>query len=230
MEKILVANWKLNPETLEEAKDLASKTDLEGVILCPPVLFLEEVKSVLKRAKLGSQDVFFEDEGPFTGEISPSQLKGLGVEYSIVGHSERRSHLNEADEMINKKVKAALDENITPILCVGESKEIHDQGEDAVREFIKDQLGKDLSGVEEGVVVAYEPIWAIGTKAEDPQEAASTISYIKELLDKNTPVLYGGSVNKENIESFVKEDAIDGFLVGGASLDPDQFNSIAQSI
>ena len=228
MRKILIANWKLNPDELEEARDLAKATDIEGVVICPPIVFLEEVGSVLQKATLGSQDIFFKDEGAYTGEISPTQLKDLNVKYAIVGHSERRQYQNETDELINKKVKAALDTNITPVLCVGESLETHNEGLDATKAFIKHQLDTDLKGVEGELIVAYEPIWAIGKdKADDPEEAAQIIEYIKEEIGGDKKVIYGGSVDSKNVQSFLDQQNIDGFLVGGASLKLEEFNKIA---
>ena len=244
MKKILAFNWKMNPTALEEAISLAKASDYSGVIIMPPFIFLEEVGEILKRANLGAQDVFWENPpdggGAFTGEVSAIELKNLGVEYVIVGHSERRQKLNETDAMINKKVLAGMEAGLKVILCVGESLLIRRRGKKAVENFIKNQLQKDLKGIEnlkfkiENLMIAYEPVWSIGAGVADtPQDAAEMIKYVKEFLISNfqfsnIKVLYGGSVDSKNIENFVKYKDIDGFLVGGASLKPEEINEIIQ--
>ena len=244
MKKILAFNWKMNPTALEEAISLAKASDYSGVIIMPPFIFLEEVGEILKRANLGAQDVFWENPpaggGAFTGEVSGTELKNLGVEYVIVGHSERRQKLNETDAMINKKVLAGMEAGLKVILCVGESLLIRRRGKKAVENFIKNQLQKDLKGIEnlkfkiENLMIAYEPVWAIGAGYSDtPEDAAEMIKYVKEFLISNfqfsnIKVLYGGSVDSKNIENFVKYKDIDGFLVGGASLKPEEINEIIQ--
>ena len=136
MNKILAFNWKMNPATLKEAIGLAKASDYNGVIIMPPFLFIEEIGKVLKRANLGAQDLSWEEKGAFTGEVSAEELKNLGVEYVIVGHSERRKKLNETDVMINKKVLAALKAGLKVILCIGEDLKIRQRGEKAVEKFI----------------------------------------------------------------------------------------------
>src|SRR3989344_1797442 len=244
MKKILAFNWKMNPTALEEAISLAKASDYSGVIIMPPFIFLEEVGEMLKKANLGAQDVFWENPpaggGAFTGEVSAIELKNLGVEYVIVGHSERRQKLNETDAMINKKVLTGMEAGLKVILCVGESLLIRRRGKKAVENFIKNQLQKDLKGIEnlkfkiENLMIAYEPVWSIGAGVADtPQDAAEMIKYVKEFLISNfqfsnIKVLYGGSVDSKNIENFVKYKDIDGFLVGGASLKPEEINEIIQ--
>jgi len=249
--KLPIANWKLNPTTLKEAIKLARETDKNGAVICPPFIFLLDVKKVLKRASLGAQDVFWEEEGPYTGEVSPAMLKSFGVKYVIIGHSERRRWLNETDEMVNKKVKAALEAGLKVILCVGEQLAVRKRGLSVAKNFVKSQLQKGLKGVREiknwklsagggsafggktrNLIIAYEPIWAIGTgRADKPKDTAEMAKFIKNLLRSkfyilNSMVLYGGSVNSQNAANFLKLKEIDGALVGGASLRPNEFNEI----
>lgn len=238
MGKLVIANWKSNPATLDEAVNLAKATDIRGAIISPPDIYLQELKNNLSNADLCAQNMFWEDTGSYTGETSWRQLNNMGIKYVIIGHSERRKYLNETDLMINKKVLAAFQNNITPILCVGEPEEVREKGVESAKEFIKNQLQKAFSNLEtinsnlETVIIAYEPIWAIGTGKPATPEAASEISrFIKESLKtKNynleTKVLYGGSVDSSNASSFSNEQDIDGALVGGASLKPDEFKKI----
>ena len=183
MSKILIANWKSNPQTEAEAVALAEASDVAGWILCPPFVFLNQVAKTIKKAQLGAQDVFW-NKGAFTGEVSPEQLNSLGVKYVIIGHSERRQNLGETDEMVAKKVAAALQAGITPVICVGESKSARDAGQ--TQTFIKQQLevGLSLSGeCEKEIIVAYEPMWAISTSREhthdNPQDTITVISFLK---------------------------------------------------
>src|SRR3989344_4205289 len=243
MNKLLVFNWKMNPEKLSEAINLAKTSDYKGVIIAPPFIFIEEIAKILKQAKLGSQDVFWENppagRGAFTGEVSAMELKNLGVEYVIVGHSERRKYLNETDKIINKKVLAVLGAGLKIILCVGENLKMRQRGKKAVEKFIENQLKKDLKEVRNSLfkihnslIIAYEPVWAIGAGHSDtPKDAAEIIKYIKEFLISNfqfsnIKVLYGGSVNGKDIKDFVRSDEIDGYLVGGASLKSSEVNKI----
>ena len=230
MEKLIVANWKSNPASIKKAEKLALAEDYDGVVIAPPFPYLSAVGALLKNASLAAQDVFWEDGGAYTGEVSISQLKDLGVKYVILGHSERREHMGETDKMINKKAKAALESGIEVILCVGEHLEVRKEGIQAAKKFITGQLKADLEGVKKRyskkVIVAYEPIWAIGTGASDiPEEAAEVSVYIKNLSGVSR-VLYGGSVNAKNAKNFLSEEDIDGALVGGASLKPHEFKSI----
>jgi len=233
MTKLVVANWKLNPLGLKEAISLAKRTDLKNAIICPPFIFIEEVGKTIKRAKLGAQDAFWANIGAYTGEVSIDQLKRLKVKYIIVGHSERRKELEETDAMINLKIKTAVREKVTPILCIGESKSIYKKGIKATENHLKKQLTKDLSGVKKRskLIVAYEPIWEIGSKrADTPQRSIKMVGFIRETLDKlghrGVKILYGGSVHGDNANIFLDEKNIDGVLVGGASLKPHDFRKI----
>lgn len=234
--KLIVANWKANPATLEEALDLASRTDRAGVVIMPPFHFIPGIRPVLKSASLGAQDIFWEDLGAYTGEISWRHLQNCGVTWAIIGHSERRKYLGETDEMVNKKIQAALTNGFKGILCVGESAEIRKSGLNAAKSFVADQLQKALLGIDSkllsNLIIAYEPLWAIGTGNPDtPESAAAMAQFVKLTLQAshqvNVPVIYGGSVNAANAKSFLDHPAIDGALVGGASLKADDFNAIA---
>lgn len=183
-----------------------------------------------KRIKIASQNVFYEKEGSYTGETSPLMLKSIDINYSIVGHSERRA-MGEKNEDINKKIKALLNEKMTAILCIGESNE--DKEKNITKKVLKKQLDEGLKEIEnkENIIVAYEPIWAIGTgKNCSPEKAQDTIYYIKEQMQKhgfeNPKVLYGGSVNSENSKEYLKTNIIDGFLVGSSSLKENEFLKI----
>ncbi|MCL4405174.1 MAG: triose-phosphate isomerase [Patescibacteria group bacterium] len=228
MIKLLVANWKANPETLTEAVRLAKNIDYTGVVIAPPFPFLDGVRKVIHKAKLAAQNVFWSD-GPYTGEVSANQLKKLGVRYAIIGHSERRRNLNEIDAIINKKVTAALNNSIKPILCVGEGPELHKSGDHSkVLRFIDNQLKLDLHGIRNprGVIIAYEPIWAIGTGNSDSTEHVSkVVALIKERLG-SVSILYGGSVNPNNADKFMSIAGISGALIGGASLKSSEFKKI----
>lgn len=247
MTKFLAFNWKMNPEKLNMAISLARASDFKGAVIIPPFIFIEEIAKILEKAKLGAQDLSWENPpvggGAFTGEVSAKELKNLGVEYVIVGHSERRLKLNETDEIINKKVITALKAGLKVILCIGEGLAIRKKGKKSVEKFIKSQLQKDLKEINKlsvisrkslvrNFMVAYEPVWAIGTDHSDtPEDAAEIIKYIKQILVASgytliPKVLYGGSVNGKNIKDFVKYDEIDGYLVGGASLKSSEVNKI----
>ncbi|MEK7212412.1 MAG: triose-phosphate isomerase [Patescibacteria group bacterium] len=238
--KLLIANWKMNPRSLTEALKLARASDKKGVVICPPFVFLEEVGKALKHAALGAQDVFAEDKGAFTGEVSPKMLKNLGVKYVIIGHSEKRK-TGDTDALINKKVKAALRAGLKVILCVGEGKEVRRRGVSAAKNFVKRQLQKDLAGAisykpkTKSLFVAYEPIWAIstekGARADTPESAAQMSRFIKNLLKAisyklKADVLYGGSVTSRNVSRFLRRPEFSGALVGGASLKAGEFRQI----
>lgn len=235
--KLLVANWKMNPATYEEAKKLTDgvlhavggKTD--RVVLCPPFPWLTDLSQKIKTVKWGAQDVFWKETGAFTGEVSPSMLKNSGVSYVIVGHSERRKFLNETDRMINEKIKASLDVGLIPILCVGEwTKGTFDKA----KEFIEGQLRKDLKGTRGTLLITYEPVWAISTSgngADTPENAGKIIRHIKKFLDSNlqfinAKLLYGGSVDSNSIAGFMDDPMIDGFLIGRASLIPQEMDKM----
>src|SRR3989344_6018775 len=193
MSKLLVANWKLNPQTQKVAIALAKKIDFKGVVVAPPFPFIEEVGKILKRAELGAQDSFWEDEGADTGEVSPKMLKSIGVKYVILGHSERRRILKETDAMINKKVLNVLEEGMKVILCVGELKrDLGFKNKDLriAKNYINKQLQDDLKGIQKlqitnyQLLVAYEPVWAIGTGRNDlPEDALEMIMCIKKILN-----------------------------------------------
>jgi triosephosphate isomerase (TIM) len=239
---LIAGNWKMNT-TLEEAGSLAQAilNGLDGDkyvenVLCPPFVSLYVVKEVLKGTtiKLGAQNMYFEDKGAFTGEISPAMITGL-CDYVILGHSERRQYFQETDEIVNRKVKKALAFGVKPIFCVGENLKENEAGE--TEEVITKQVRAGLSGLMaiSELVIAYEPIWAIGTgKAATGKQANNTISLIRhtlaslwdEAVADNVRILYGGSVTASNIAEFVSEPDIDGALVGGASLKDIEFLSI----
>jgi triosephosphate isomerase (TIM) len=245
MRKPLISgNWKMNTR-LEEAKNLvrAMLAELDSIggvekVLCPPFISLATVKGLIEGTsiKLGAQNMYFEDKGAYTGEISPLMLTDL-CDFVILGHSERRQYFAETDELINKKVNKALESGLKPILCVGESLEDNEAGR--TEQKITRQVNAGLAGISPTIqlVIAYEPIWAIGTgKAATNKQANATISLIRSILaniwDKETAkavrILYGGSVTGSNIAEFIAESDIDGALVGGASLKADEFVSIVR--
>lgn len=249
-QKIIIANWKANPDSpgraVRLAKEIergAAKSKKVEVVIAPPAPYILSVRSVIKKTKLAAQNVFWEGLGAYTGEISWRQLKHCKVNYVIVGHSERRRLLGETDEMINKKVIACLKNGLSIVLCIGEPKSVRSKGMLAVKKFLSSQLSKDLQGTKPlvashkllaSLVIAYEPIWAIGTgKADNPEETALLISFIKTLVASGyslTPrVLYGGSINAKNAKSFLSHKEIDGALVGGASLHLQEFLKIVQA-
>jgi triosephosphate isomerase len=189
--------------------------------------------------KLGAQNMYFKENGAFTGEVSPAMIKEIGCRYVILGHSERRNVFGESDALINQKLKAALSWGLSPILCVGESLEQREKGE--TQDWVGSQVKTDLEGLTpsevEKLVIAYEPIWAIGTgKTDTPQGANDTISMVRNLIAENSSydvaqkvrILYGGSVKPQNIDNFMAEKDIDGALVGGASLEVESFARIVK--
>ncbi len=234
--KTIIANLKMNPPSELEVTDLLDfyleknkEFPFVSLIVAPPFVYLKLAKE--KGLMVAAQNCFYEDSGAYTGEISPLMLKNLGVQYVILGHSERRL-LGENNEIIAKKVRSALKNNLTPILCVGETKEELSQRE----EIIKKQLKAIFSviGSEKNILIAYEPRWAIGTGDFcDPLVANEVQGFIKDFLEKNfgvsnISVLYGGSVDANNIESFLNQNFIDGALVGGASLKKEEFALILE--
>ena len=244
---ILAGNWKMN-KTVQEAIALVHemKAGLEAVdtidrVLCPPFIAVSSVSEMLKDSQIavGAQNMYWENQGAFTGEISPVMLKDI-CEYVIIGHSERRQYFGETDETVNKKVKAALSHGLKPIVCVGENLEQNEAGQ--AHELISGQVRKGLEGLTasqvSGLVIAYEPIWAIGTgRAATPEIAGDVISnsirkVIAELHDEATAeavrVQYGGSVTSANVAEFMANPDVDGGLVGGASLKPAEFVSIVE--
>jgi triosephosphate isomerase len=241
---IIAGNWKMNT-TVDEAvaliRDmLGGLQEIDGVekVVCPPFVSLAEVKPVLDRSsvKLGAQNLHFEEKGAYTGEVSPIMLAHL-CEYVIVGHSERRQYFGETDEIVNRKVKAALKFNLKPIMCVGET--LAENEAKKTEEVVTRQVKKGLAGVDkaDGLVIAYEPIWAIGTgKAATGKQANATIGLIRrtvqelygEEVAKGLRIQYGGSVTGANVVEFMSQPEIDGALVGGASLKAGDFVSIVE--
>lgn len=276
--KIIAANWKENPKNEKDALKLfrgVAKAANENVqvVLCPPFIYLDEIAHAWKKMRygykprgnrsagrdslhlaLGSQDAFWEEVGPFTSEVGPRMLKALGMEYVILGHSERRKWLKETDAAINKKVGRTLEDGLRVILCVGEPLAIRKKGLPAARNYVAAQLGKDLKNVKprdrKRLMIAYEPIWAIGTgRYDDPEDAREMAEFIKRKINggrsvvrqggggrrgrsgtngahRGVPVLYGGSVSSKNIADYVRYNSIDGALVGGASLKVEEFKKI----
>lgn len=247
---IIAGNWKMNKTTVE-AVELSQKISFEcdkaweavEVALCPPFTDLKSVFNVLSfdhsSIKLGAQDVFWEDEGAYTGAISVSMLKELTCDYCIVGHSERRAYFGETDETVNKKIKALLAGGIRPIMCCGESLEVRDAGETLdfigaqVRNGWKDIPAEDIASS----VIAYEPIWAIGTgRAATPEQAQEACAHIRKVICEiagedaanKVRILYGGSMKPENAELFLPESDIDGGLIGGAALDAKSFAELVE--
>lgn len=242
MKTLVVANWKLNPQKLAEARVLGSRVEQgllgmnrEGmeVVLCPPFVFLPALKMLAHFAKLGAQNISHEGKGAFTGEVSADQLKEFGVEYVIVGHSERRT-LGEDDKAINKKIKVCLEKKLQPILCVGYGTK-KSQRISEIKKIISRQLKKDLSGLGRDVskvAVVYEPVWAIsrglGTgKAVTPEHGKEIIDYVRS-KGEFKKVIYGGSLDGNNSGAFAKA-GIEGGLVGGASLDAEEFLKIVNA-
>jgi len=232
MKPLIVANWKCNPVSKKEAEDIfkgikkgAKKTSVE-VVICAPFVYLP----LLKGLTIGAQNVFYEDKGTYTGEISGSMLRDLGVEYVIIGHSERRKYFGETDEVINKKIKKVLELGLKVIFCIGETAKEREAGKR--NEVLERQIKQGLAGIEnlENINIAYEPVWAIGTgdncSVEDTKDA---INFIKKLVPGGKRILYGGSVKSENSGSYIKEAGANGLLVGGASLNPEEFIKIVKS-
>ena len=244
MRKPLIAgNWKMHktvPEAVslvKELKELLTEIKDREVLVCPPFTAIYAVKSEIEESpiKLGAQNMFYEEKGAFTGEISPLMLKDLGCSYVILGHSERRHIFGETDKLINKKVASAVDHGLVPILCVGELLEERESGK--TKNVVERQLLEGLKGLKEGdeFVIAYEPVWAIGTgKTATPEQAQEVHGFIRELLAENfgrekaerVRILYGGSVKPENIKGLMEMPDIDGALVGGASLKAASFAKI----
>jgi len=249
--KYIIANWKMNlnlADTLSLAKKFKEKfaSFSKGeVAVCPSTLALSEVAKILRGSKvaLGAQNVFWEELGAYTGEVSPEMLAEVGCRYVILGHSERRKYLSENYEIINKKVRAVVkNEKLIPVVCIGESWE---ERKTDRRDFVLvEQLEQALSGLtvlgNQQIIVAYEPIWAIGTgTAIEPVEAEYAHKIIKlalndifgmQVVSKNFKVIYGGSINSKNVKSFAKLEGMDGLLVGGASLKVDEFLKVAEEI
>jgi triosephosphate isomerase len=247
-DRILAGNWKMYKgeaeavEFVEKLKKELPPNSIYKIVVCPPFIALSEVGKRLNGSfiHLGAQNVHWEREGAFTGEISPVMLKELGVEYVIVGHSERRKYFCETDETVRLKVKVVLENGMVPILCVGETLEERERGKE--KDVVKRQLLTALEGLKmeeiERIVIAYEPVWAIGTgKTATPEEAQRMHRFLRELIDGNIergmgeiiPIIYGGSVKPENIYHLTREPDIDGALIGGASLKIETFSAIVNN-
>lgn len=250
---MIVANWKNHPETMAEAIEILEFTDnyLESLterkdfslVFCPPFVFLEEVAKLLRMSHfehssfLGAQDISTDDKTAVTGEISGTMLSRLGVQYVIIGHSERRWKLGESDEVTNQKLKTALRDGLIPIVCIGERTRDND-----FRSFLEDQVRATFDGLTTDelsrCIVAYEPVWAISTnpsaRSDTPESALESIRIIKGILNSlfdiyDSLFLYGGSINSKNAHDFLKEPGIDGVLVGGASVNKEEFVRILGS-
>jgi len=248
MKKIVVANWKMNPKSVGQAKIIASEIvkkilPLIGydLVICPPSLYLRELRKIVKLTsiKLGVQNVSDRDSGPFTGEISAPMVKPL-ASFAIIGHSERRTLFGETDEMVNLKVINVLAHGLRPIICMGENLEQMRRGE---TEVVIDQAEAALKNVGpkyiEKITIAYEPVWAIGTGKNADAEYANQKAYFirqaiashynREIASK-IPILYGGSVDAENVAEFINQAEINGVLVGGLSVQIDKFIEICEKI
>ncbi len=240
MKKLIMANWKMQlsyKDSLALAKIFKQKikNNNHDLVICPDYLSLPAVATLLKGSylHLGAQDSAVAALGAYTGEVSPANLKSLGVEYVIIGHSERREHLHENSAIINAKIKTALSHKLIPVLCIGERLIEKENGE--AKKYLSEQLSQALKGIKlkkaTDLVIAYEPLWAIGTgQAIIPMEASIINSFIKDksakMLGKTVRVLYGGSVSASNAPLFLKEKNVDGFLIGGASLKIEEFKKI----
>jgi len=238
--QIIIGNWKMfktNSEAVKFIQNIESKLTIkENLIagIAAPAIMLADIKKSSKNLVIAAQNCYFEKEGAFTGEISIPMLKDINVNYVVIGHSERRDIFGETDELINSKVKALLDSNLTPILCCGESLETYESGKTI--EWVKSQIEKNLKDVTteqaKKIVIAYEPIWAIGTgKVATPEIAQSVCKEIRQIIKNiyneevanEVLIQYGGSVKPENIKEILAQEDIDGALVGGASLVEDSY-------
>jgi triosephosphate isomerase (TIM) len=249
MRKLLVANWKMNPQSYREAEVIfkgiasASKNSKSTeIVVCPPYPFIPIAKKLKSRKIIvGAQNVAEEPSGAFTGQVSASMLSSLGVKYVIIGHSENRAY-GETNQMINRKILMALRSGLHPILCVGESNRDSHGG---YLNFIKNQIHECLHNIKKGsvpdIIIAYEPIWAIGEKAEREatvEEFTETKIFIKKVISDmydskvahSLSIIYGGSVHPNNSMDFIKRGEADGFLVGRDSLNPKKFGAILSNI
>lgn len=246
--KIIAGNWKMN-YTLTEAinfvnilKDNILKVDNIDVGICPTTICLSDIKKMVKDTdiKVGAQNVYYEDKGAYTGEISAGMLKDIDIDYCIIGHSERRQYFAETDEGVNLKAKKLIEHNITPIICVGET--LSEREQNSHFDLIKAQIIKALKDINEidakNIVIAYEPIWAIGTGVTaTSSQAEEMCKYIRDVISEiynenvaeNIRIQYGGSVNISNIDELMSMPNIDGTLIGGASLKP-EFIDIIKSV
>lgn len=250
MREIVVAgNWKMNKDLNEavtlvsEIKNLLSNDINVKMIVCPPFISLETVSALVKDTNigLGAQNMCSEDSGAYTGAISASMIKSVGCEFVILGHSERRTIFGETDDLINSKINKALENSLIPIFCIGETLEERESGE--MKNVIERQVKEGLKGISADqlsqMIVAYEPVWAIGTgKTASPEQAQEVHAFIRGLLTEmyssefaqNVTIQYGGSVKPENAKELIGQPDIDGALVGGACLKADSFIGIAKAV
>lgn len=250
--KIIVANWKMNPEDLAEAEnifnftlDLSRKTENAEIIICPPHIYLQKLNSLnsKQKIKLGAQNCFFEKKGAYTGEISPVMLKNLNCEFVIIGHSERKIHLCETDTTINKKIKSALKSGLKPIFCVGE----YERDENMLYfNILKNQIENGLKEINKStlknIIIAYEPVWAISAnknaEAADYRDIYTITAFIRKTLFNmfktklifEIKILYGGSVDKNNFKNFLSIEDVSGFLIGGVSLKQGELKEILENV
>jgi triosephosphate isomerase (TIM) len=254
MKPLIVANWKCNPTSLRKAKELFEQV-VEGVkkeknvqvVICPPFIYIPTFKQVAGKAvKIGCQDCHWEYHGAFTGEISASMAKDAGCEYIIIGHSERRRYFGETDDVVNKKLKAALEAGILPIFCIGETNEERRAGK--TEAVLEGEINGGLEGINADdfskITIAYEPIWAISDgdpyatkEMPTPENIKKAEVLIKDLVAENygkkivgAKIIYGGSVNAANSKSYLKEAGMSGLLVGGASLKAEEFVKIVKNV
>ncbi len=227
MKKLIVANWKMNPINIKEAQEIFNSIkeghiDEVETVICPPFVFFSQLEGVV----FGAQDCYWEEKGAYTGEISVTMLKELGVQYVIVGHSERRKNFAETDEMVNKKTKAVLKAGLTPIVCIGETQEEREL--EKTEAVLEKEIENGLKDIDlSKIVIAYEPIWAIGTgNACDVDEAQRMKEVIQKMTSKKVKIIYGGSANASNAEGYLNQAGFNGLLVGGASLDPKEFKQM----
>lgn len=246
---IIAGNWKMYKsfdeavEFAEAVRDQIPSEEMVDSVICAPALFLPTLVDIATETDLaiGAQNMHFENEGAFTGEISPKQLSDINVDYVILGHSERREYFNETDEAVNKKVRAALNHGIVPIICCGETLEERDAGK--TTEKVAGQVKAALEGFSaeevQHMVIAYEPIWAIGTGKTATADDANTVcgeirKTVEDLFGKDTAesirIQYGGSVKPENIEELLAKEHIDGALVGGASLQVESYLALLNKV
>ena len=249
MKKLIIANWKMNPETPREArwliavtKQVASKLKRTTVVLCPPAIFLPiSAGKLAKNLAFGGQDISIELRGAFTGQISAPMMKYSGATYTLVGHSERRA-IGETDEIINKKIKVALGQGLKVILCVGErERDEHGNYLKHLREQLEKAVYRLPRTMAKGLIIAYEPVWAIGVdakQADTPADFLEQAIFIRKVLSHwcgrtlalELPILYGGSVNSKNAVSFIKEGEANGLLVGHESLRADHWREILKIV
>jgi len=244
--KVIAGNWKMYKdvnESIEFVKELVLKQnsipDNVDVIICTPFTSLYAVSQIVKDSKvmLGAQNMFYEDQGAYTGEISPLMLKSTGCKYVILGHSERRTYFGETDDIVNKKVKKAIEKDLTPIMCIGETLQERESG--ITNQIVEKQVRGGLNGLSpeeiSKVIIAYEPVWAIGTgKTATPSQAQDVHKFIRDLISKisndkvasSLIIQYGGSMKPENAKELLSQPDIDGGLIGGACLKVDSFYGI----